>query len=65
MKQAIVIAILFVATTMMMAFVFTSCEKEEPSEQTEQTQEQGNQSQFHPMFIPNPNGGVQMIPMWY
>lgn len=67
MKEFVVTVIILVASVMLIGLGLTLCKGDsEPKEQTEQAQEsQVNAPQFHPIFVPNPNGGVQMIPMWY
>lgn len=57
MKKIVVMAVMIVAAIMLIGFCITSCKgDDEPQE---------NELQFHPIFVPNPSGGVQMIPMWY
>ena len=64
MKKIVAMAVMIVATIMLIGFCITSCKgDDEPQEHSEQAQE--NELQFHPIFVPQPNGGVQMIPMWY
>lgn len=64
MKKIVVMAVMIVATIMLIGFCITSCKGDnEPQEHSEQAQE--NERQLYPLFVPNPNGGVQMIPIYY
>lgn len=64
MKGLVVMVIMLVATIMLIGFCTTSCKgDDEPQGHSEQAQE--NEQQFHPLFVPQPNGGGLMIPMWY